>query len=88
MRFEFGKNWQRFVKRLNPERIAEELSKNDEIESIDICTGDWEMILKVRTKDQDEYYEFVKNVIHRKGIIKITTISSLKQVKAEFITIS
>jgi DNA-binding Lrp family transcriptional regulator len=68
-----------------PERIARDLSKHPEIESVDIITGDWEMILKVRTKDQESYYEFIKNVISRKGIIKIKTLTSLKQMKTEFV---
>jgi len=71
----------------NPERIANELAKHVQIESIDICTGDWEIILKVRTKDQDEYYELIKTVISRKGITKIKSISSLKQIKTEFVTL-
>jgi len=69
----------------NPERIGKELTKHPEIESIDICTGDCELILKVRTKDQEEYYNFVKNVISRKGIIKIKSLTSLKQLKTEFV---
>ncbi|PIN87853.1 hypothetical protein COV12_01595 [Candidatus Woesearchaeota archaeon CG10_big_fil_rev_8_21_14_0_10_32_24] len=69
----------------NPENIANDLIKHENIESIDICTGDWELILKVRAKDQDEYYLFVKKVISRRGIIKIQTVSSLKQLKTEFI---
>jgi Lrp/AsnC family transcriptional regulator, leucine-responsive regulatory protein len=68
----------------NPERICEELQKFDEIESIDIITGDWEIILKIRTADQDEYYEFVKQVLSRKGVIKIKTLTSVKQIKTEF----
>ena len=71
----------------NPERIGKELAKHSEIESVDICTGDWEMILKVRTKDQDEYYNFIKNVISRKGIIKIKSLTSLKQLKTEFVSL-
>jgi DNA-binding Lrp family transcriptional regulator len=69
----------------NPERIGKELCKHDEIESVDIITGDWEMLIKVRTKSQDSYYEFVKNVISRKGVIKIKTLTSLKQLKTEFV---
>jgi Lrp/AsnC family transcriptional regulator, leucine-responsive regulatory protein len=68
-----------------PERIAKELMGYDEIESIDIITGDWEMLLKIRTSGQDAYYDFVKNVISRKGISKINSLMSLKQVKTEFI---
>jgi Lrp/AsnC family transcriptional regulator len=69
----------------NPERIGKELAKHPEIESVDICTGGWEVIIKVRTKDQDEYYNFVKKVISRKGVTKITTLTSLKQLKTEFV---
>ena len=69
----------------NPERIGKDLSKHPEVESVDICTGDWELILKVRVKDQDEYYHFVKNVLSRKGIIKIKSLVSFKQLKTEFV---
>jgi DNA-binding Lrp family transcriptional regulator len=69
----------------DPEKIGTELSKIPEIESVDICTGDWEMVLKVRTKDMDEYFTLVKNVISREGITKIKTLTSMKQLKTEFV---
>ena len=69
----------------DPEKIGKELAKYSQIESVDICTGDYEIILKVRVKDQDEYYNLVKNVISRKGIIKIKSLTSLKQLKTEFV---
>ena len=69
----------------NPERIGKDLAKHPEIESVDICTGDWELVLKIRVKDQDEYYNFVKNVISRKGIVKIKSLVSFKQLKTEFV---
>jgi len=69
----------------NPERIGKDLAKHQQIESIDICTGDWEMVLKIRVKDQDAYYDFVKNVISRKGIVKIKSLVSFKQIKTEFV---
>ena len=69
----------------NPEKIGKELSKHPQIESVDIITGNWEMILKVRTKDQDEYYDLIKHVISRKGVTKITSLTSLKQIKTEFV---
>ncbi len=71
----------------DPERLAKELSKFDEIESIDIITGDWELVLKIRTKDVDEYYAFLKSVLSRKGIERIKSLNTLKQVKTEFISI-
>ena len=71
----------------NPENIGKELAKHPQVESVDICTGNWEMILKVRVKDQDAYYKLVKNVISRKGINKIVSLTSLKQLKTEFVTL-
>lgn len=69
----------------DPERIGKALAKVPEIESVDICTGDWEMILKIRVKDIDEYYNLIKNVISRKGIAKIKSLTTLKQLKTEFV---
>jgi len=70
----------------DPERIAGELARHKEVESIDILSGDWELIVKVRTKDQDKYYEFLKKVISREeGIENTSSIISLKQVKTEFV---
>ncbi len=71
----------------NPEKIGKDLAKHPEVESVDICTGNWEMILKVRVKDQDTYYHLVKNVISREGINKIVSLTSLKQLKTEFVTL-
>ncbi|MCH8289348.1 MAG: Lrp/AsnC family transcriptional regulator [Candidatus Marinimicrobia bacterium] len=69
----------------DPEKIAKELAKIPQIESVDICTGDWELVIKLRVKDQDEYYGLVKTVLSRKGINKIKSLSSLKQLKTEFV---
>jgi len=70
----------------DPERIANKLAKHQEVESVDILAGDWELILKVRTSDQDKYFEFLKKVISvEKGIEKTNSIISLKQVKTEFV---
>lgn len=71
----------------NPERIAREFSRIPQIESVDIISGDWEMILKVRAKDQEEYFSLVKNVISRRGVTKISSLVSFKQAKTEFVTL-
>ena len=73
----------------DPERVAENLSKHTAVESVDIVAGDWELIVKVRAKDQDEYFQFLKNVISKeKGIENTNSIISLKQVKTEFVQLS
>ncbi len=71
----------------NPERLGEELARHPNIESVDICTGDWELVLKVRVRDQDEYFTFLKTVLSRKGLTKIKSLTSLKQLKTEFVEI-
>jgi DNA-binding Lrp family transcriptional regulator len=69
-----------------PERIANELARHKEVESVDVLTGEWELIMKVRTKDQDAYFKFLKEVIPRKGQLQKTlSMVSLKQIKSEFI---
>jgi DNA-binding Lrp family transcriptional regulator len=72
----------------NPEGIAQSLAEDERIESIDICTGDYELLVKLRVKDTDEYYEWVKKAIQHYGFSKTTSITSLKQIKSEFVTLS
>lgn len=71
----------------NPDRIAKELAKFPEIESVDIITGDWEIIAKIRASSIDAYYNFVKGALSRKGIAKVTSLNSLRQIKTEFVEI-
>jgi DNA-binding Lrp family transcriptional regulator len=70
----------------DPERIASRLAKHSEVESVDILAGDWELVVKIRAKDQDEYYQFLKNVVSKEeGIENTNSLISLKQVKTEFV---
>jgi len=71
----------------DPEKIGEEIAKHPNVESVDICTGDWELVVKMRAKDIDQYYALIKNVINRPGVIKTKSLTSLKQIKSEFIKI-
>ena len=69
----------------DPERIGSALAQHPEIESVDICTGGWEMVIKVHAKDMDAYYHFIRTVISRKGVAKTTTLASMRCVKGEFV---
>lgn len=69
----------------NPERVGKTLAAYSEIESVDIITGDFEMIIKVRVKDQDAFFSFIKNIGSMKGIAKTFTLVSFKQLKTEFV---
>ena len=71
----------------DPEKIAREIAKDERVESVDVCTGDYELLIKLRTKDIDEYYSYIKNAVSRFGFTKTTSITSLKQVKTEFVSL-
>jgi len=68
-----------------PEEVAKHIAKDPRVESVDICTGDYELLIKLRTKDIDEYYAYVKNAIKKYGFAKTKSITSLKQLKTEFV---
>ena len=72
----------------DPEKTGKELAKDPRVESVDVCTGGSELLVKLRTKDIDEYYETIKDWIRRFKFKKTNSITSLRQVKSEFITIS
>jgi Lrp/AsnC family transcriptional regulator len=65
-------------------QIVRELAKQKEVESLDIMTGEWDMILKIRTKDQRDFYDFIGNVVNRIAIQKSISLVSLRQVKSDF----
>lgn len=69
----------------DPEKIAKEIAKDSRVESIDICTGEYELIMKLRTKDIDEYYEAIKGMVKKYGFRKAVSLTSLKQIKTEFV---
>jgi len=70
---------------ITPERIAANLAKHKEVESVDLVTGEWELIVKVRAKDQDDYYDFLRTAVSaEKGIQKTVSMISLNQLKTEF----
>ncbi|MDP6293484.1 MAG: Lrp/AsnC family transcriptional regulator [Candidatus Woesearchaeota archaeon] len=69
----------------DPEKIAHKIASRPEVESCDIITGDWELVIKVRTSDQNAYYQFVKQVLSQPGIAKTKSLVSFKQIKTEFV---
>jgi len=66
----------------NPERFAFEIAKSPCVQNVDICNGEWELVAKVTTRDKAEFYELVKNFISKKGVGKIISLVSYKQIKA------
>ncbi|MBT3397553.1 Lrp/AsnC family transcriptional regulator [archaeon] len=69
----------------SPEEAARDIAKDSRVESIDICTGDYELLVKLRTKDIDEYYEYIKTSVKKFGFAKTVSMTSLKQLKTEFV---
>ena len=68
-----------------PESIAKQLAGNANVESVDICTGECEIIIKLRSRDIDDYYAWVKMAVKRYGFRKVVSLTSLKQLKTEFV---
>ncbi len=71
----------------DPDKLLGEFARYEEVESADILAGEWDIILKIRTKNQDEYYKVLKNILAREGVEKTTSFISLKQVKTEFVSL-
>lgn len=69
----------------DPDKILSEFAKYEEVESADILAGEWDIILKIRAKNQEEFYKVLKIILAREGIQKTTSFISLKQFKTEFV---
>jgi len=69
----------------DPENVVKDLLKDSRVESADVVTGDYELLIKLRTKDIDEYYQFVKDAIKKYNFSKTVSMTSLKQLKTEFV---
>lgn len=65
--------------------ISEELAKIEEVESAATIAGEWDVLLKIRTKDQDEYYNILTKHVAKKGIIKTLTLTALTEIKTNFV---
>ena len=72
----------------DPEKVGKELAKDFRVESVDVCTGEYELIIKLRTKDIDEYYETIKQWVQKFRFRKTISMTSLKQIKTEFIELA
>ena len=69
----------------DPEVIGKELAKDPRVESVDVCTGGYELLVKLRSKDIDEYYETIKGWVKKYNFRKTVSVTSLKQIKTEFV---
>ena len=69
----------------DPEIILKKLVKNDAVESVDICTGEYGVIIKIRTENIDAYYAFLKWLLKLINPTRTVSLTSLKQLKSDFI---
>jgi Lrp/AsnC family leucine-responsive transcriptional regulator len=65
--------------------IAEELAKLKAVESAATIAGEWDVIIKIRTKDQNEYYDLLKKHLLPKGVTKTLTLTTLKDIKTNYV---
>ena len=71
----------------DPEKVGREMAKDQRVESVDVCTGGYELLVKLRTKDSDEYYELIKDWVKKFKLKKTVSITSLRQLKTEFVEV-
>jgi DNA-binding Lrp family transcriptional regulator len=60
------------------------LASNEDVESVDVITGEWEFIVKIRARDQDDYWFKLQKVIKDVPIIKVNSMISIRQLKSEY----
>jgi DNA-binding Lrp family transcriptional regulator len=66
----------------DPQKTAERLAKYKEVESVDILTGNWDLILEVKTETTEALYAFLKKTLFNEGeIAKTNSLISLKRIK-------
>jgi DNA-binding Lrp family transcriptional regulator len=69
------------------EKVAKKIATHPEVESVDIMTGDWELLVKIRAKDQGEYYSLARKCIAMPGVVKVHSMVSLRQFKSEYVVL-
>jgi len=74
-----------YEKRNFTSEIAKRIARHPEVESVDALTGEWELVVKIRAKDQKEYYELAQQIIGGEGIVKVNSLVSLEQFKSEYV---
>lgn len=68
----------------HPEEIARAIAQNPDVESVDIITGDYELLIKLHHNSVDDYYSFITTAAKKYGFAENITLTSLKRVKSEF----
>jgi len=52
---------------------------------VDALTGEWELLVKIRAKDQKEYFALTEEILSGEGIVKVNSLISLEQMKSEYV---
>jgi len=66
-------------------KVGRRIAKHPEVESVDVLTGEWELIVKISAKDQKDYFSLVRRCIAGEGISKVNSLISLSQLKSEYV---
>jgi DNA-binding Lrp family transcriptional regulator len=66
----------------DPQKTADRLAKYKEVESVDILSGNWNLVLEVKTETPEALCDFLKTTISKEGeIAKTNSLISLKRIK-------
>ena len=66
---------------------ARRIARHPQVESVDILTSEWELMVKICAKDQTDYLSIVEQCVGGDGIVKVNSLISLAKVKSEYVEI-
>lgn len=82
--YKIGGNMYAFImiqlKKTDEKEIIDELKKNDHVEEIFVCFGDWDILAKIKFTDADDLGDFmIKNIRSRDDVKTTQTLIAATQ---------
>ncbi len=66
----------------DPQKTADRLAKCREVQSVYILAGNWDLALVVKSRTQEDLYDFIRRIISKeREVAKTNSLISLKQIE-------
>ena len=70
---------------VDPEDVARRMAKHPQVESVDVCTGDWDLAVRLQVESQEAYYLLMKSLFLKKSVQRVKSLVALRTFKSEFV---
>lgn len=67
----------------DPETVASNLASHEDIDTVAIITGEYELLLRVKATSMNNYFDMLKNIMDNNPIRDVKTISCLTVIKQD-----